>query len=342
PSGPWPPTPVPPLTLDPGSSQLLLVGFVGPCQAARPGRRRPSRPPVPWAGRCCSPMRALRTSTAPVRAGIAHCSSRSWRWALATSSGVSPLGSVPPSTETSPAWSSLAPRARDQAVAARAAPVRAVLTTVAWATPCWLATRPLLAPRRISPPATWAVMPARLTGVQRFQPALATRSRCLGSSTWAAAPLRPTAPISEPPNQVASPRSCRERETVLSAVMSLLLGACWEGSRAAGGPAAPAREVIDLALVLTGELVLVAVELDVLLADLLGDLALVGDGLGAEADPLLGHGPLVDHHFLLAEGDLVLLLRDGRAAGGGIQVGVGDRLALDPDLLALDRHGDCL
>jgi hypothetical protein len=42
------------------------------------------------------------------------------------------------------------------------------------------------------------------------------------------------------------------------------------------------------------------------------------------------------------EGDFVLLLGDGRAAGGGVEVGVGDRLALDPDLLALDRHGDLL
>src|SRR5215207_6014433 len=87
---------------------------------------------------------------------------------------------------------------------------------VAWATPCWPVTRPLLAASRTVPPARWAAMPARLTGVQRFQPALATSSRCLGSWTWAAAPLRPTAPMSDPPNQVARPRSCRERARVLS------------------------------------------------------------------------------------------------------------------------------
>src|SRR4030095_4329740 len=131
-----------------------------------------------------------------------------------------------PATGTSPASLSLAPRTRDQAVAARAAPVRAVLTMVAWGTPRWLATRPLLAPSSTAPPARWAAMPARLTGVQRFQPAVATRSRCLGSSPWPAAPLSPTAPISEPPNQVARPRSCRERETVLSAVIVVLLHAC--------------------------------------------------------------------------------------------------------------------
>src|SRR5215212_840904 len=83
---------------------------------------------------------------------------------------------------------------------------------------------------------------------------------------------------------------------------------------------------------------LVALDLDLLLADVLADLALVGHGLGVEADPLLGHGPLVDHDLLLAQGNLVLLLGDGRAAGGGVQVGVGDRLALDPDLLAPHRH----
>src|SRR5215218_3516568 len=87
---------------------------------------------------------------------------------------------------------------------------------------------------------------------------------------------------------------------------------------------------------------LVALDLDLLLADLLGDLALVGHGLGVEADPLLGHGPLLHHRLLLAQGDLVLLLGDGRAAGRGIQVGVGDRLALDPDLLTLHRHGHLL
>src|SRR5215211_3185957 len=97
-----------------------------------------------------------------------------------------------------------------------------------------------------------------------------------------------------------------------------------------------------LALVLAAELVLVAVDLDLLLADLLGDLALVGDGLGVQADPLFGHGPLLNHRGLLVEGDLVLLLGDGRAAGRGVDVGVGDRLALDPDLLALDRHGHLL
>jgi hypothetical protein len=40
----------------------------------------------------------------------------------------------------------------------------------------------------------------------------------------------------------------------------------------------------------------------------------------------------VQHNFVLLRGD-------GRAVGGRAGVGVGDRLALDPDLIALDRDG---
>src|SRR4029450_10969321 len=159
-------------------------------------------------------------------------------------------------------------------------PVRAVSPTGAGPPPCWPATRPLLAPSSTAPPATCAAMPARLTGVQRFQPASATRSRCLGSSTWAAAPLRPTAPISEPPNQVARPRSWRERETVLSAVTALLLHACRATGRGRQRSCGPCSQMLfGLSRVLTAELVLV-VDLDLLLADVLGDLALPGHCLG--------------------------------------------------------------
>src|SRR5215216_5114975 len=84
--------------------------------------------------------------------------------------------------------------------------------------------------------------------------------------------------------------------------------------------------------------VLVAVDLDLLLVDLLGHLALVGHGLGVKPDPLAGHGPLADHDLLLVQGDLVLLLGDVRPAAGRVQVGVCDRLALDPDLLARHRQ----
>src|SRR5215211_2256172 len=107
-----------------------------------------------------------------------------------------------------------------------------------------------------------------------------------------------------------------------------------------GGRAAPSRLTGSDAVAAVGGLV--AFDLDLLFAEVLGDLTLVGHGLGVEADPLFGHGPLVDHDLLLAQGELVLLLGDLGAAGGRSQVGVGDRLALDPDLLALYRHGDRL
>jgi hypothetical protein len=96
---------------------------------------------------------------------------------------------------------------------------------------------------------------------------------------------------------------------------------------------------IDSAAAAAADLVF-AFDLDVLLvllADLAADLLLLGDGLLAKPNPFLGHRPLLDHRLLLMQDDLVLLLGDLRPAGGGIEVGVGDRLAFDPHLLALHR-----
>jgi hypothetical protein len=56
---------------------------------------------------------------------------------------------------------------------------------------------------------------------------------------------------------------------------------------------------------------LAVVDLDLLLADLLGHLALLGDRLGVHTDPLAGHRPLLDHRGLLMQGDLVLRRGDG-------------------------------
>jgi hypothetical protein len=111
-------------------------------------------------------------------------------------------GSVPPATGTLSNWSSLAPSARLHAEAPRAAPVRTSFATVEAPTPFWLATRPLFAYSSPARPTRCAAIAPRLTGVQRFQPAFATRSRSFGSATSAAAPLMPTAPASDPPNQV--------------------------------------------------------------------------------------------------------------------------------------------
>jgi hypothetical protein len=52
----------------------------------------------------------------------------------------------------------------------------------------------------------------------------------------------------------------------------------------------------------------VAVGFDALLADLLGDLSLFGQGLLLQADALLGHGPLLDDRDLFVQHQLVLFL----------------------------------
>src|SRR5688572_20122336 len=68
------------------------------------------------------------------------------------------------------------------------------------------------------------------------------------------------------------------------------------------------------------------VDVDLLLADRLGHPLLVGHGVLVEPHPLAGHDPLLHHRLLLPQHHLVLLLRDLRTRGGGVQVGVGDRL----------------
>src|SRR5215217_8871418 len=99
-----------------------------------------------------------------------------------------------------------------------------------------------------------------------------------------------------------------------------------------GGKASPAvlRSAAGAALV---------VDVDLFLADGLGDLSLVGDGVLVEADALLGHGALFGDDLFLVEHDLVLFVGDRGALGGRVDVGVGDRLALDADFLALDGDG---
>src|SRR5829696_10088796 len=99
-----------------------------------------------------------------------------------------------------------------------------------------------------------------------------------------------------------------------------------------GGKASPAvlRSAAGAALV---------VDVDLFHADGLGDLSLVGDGVLVEADALLGDGALFGDDLFLVEDDLVLFVGDRGALGGRVDVGVGDRLALDPDFLALDGHG---
>ena len=77
-------------------------GSVGLVRRLVPGWRRPSSPRVSGAGRCCSPMWALTTSTTPARVGIARCSGLGWRWAVATFSGCRHWGRRHPWTRTAP------------------------------------------------------------------------------------------------------------------------------------------------------------------------------------------------------------------------------------------------
>src|SRR4051794_37407615 len=80
------------------------------------------------------------------------------------------------------------------------------------------------------------------------------------------------------------------------------------------------------------------VDVDALLAHLVGDLLLVGHRVLFQPDALLGDGALLGHDLLLVEDHLVLLLGDRRPVRGPIDVGVGDRLTLDAHLLALYRN----
>src|SRR3954447_24500636 len=93
------------------------------------------------------------------------------------------------------------------------------------------------------------------------------------------------------------------------------------------GPCSAAAGVVD------------PVDLDLLLAQALVHLGVLGDGLLVQADALDRHGLLLHDRALGMQRDLVLFLADRGAVEGTVDVGVGDGLALDPDLLAGDRHG---
>src|SRR5215212_2956876 len=91
---------------------------------------------------------------------------------------------------------------------------------------------------------------------------------------------------------------------------------------------------VDLRPALAG-----VVDLDLLAAHRVGDLLLFHARVLVEADALLRNRALLDDRLLLVEHHLVLLLGDRRTAHGVADVAVGDRLALDADLLAADGNG---
>src|SRR4051812_7004164 len=67
-------------------------------------------------------------------------------------------------------------------------------------------------------------MATALTGVQRSQPALATRPVAESVPASPAAAFRATALARGPPNQADSPGSCRRRDRVLGAMAGLRSG----------------------------------------------------------------------------------------------------------------------
>src|SRR4051794_35872597 len=79
-------------------------------------------------------------------------------------------------------------------------------------------------------------------------------------------------------------------------------------------------------------------DVDLLLANGLVDLALLGLDVLVEADALLGHDALLGDDLFAVQCHLMLFLGDRGPRGGVTDIGVGDRLALDPDLLAPHGH----
>src|SRR4051794_8101538 len=107
-----------------------------------------------------------------------------------------------------------------------------------------------------------------------------------------------------------------------------------EVGRCAGGRGAPPPArllcVAAAAVVLDG---------DLLAGDVLGHGALLRLDVLVEAHALLRHDALLGDRLLGVEDDLVLLLGQLRPVHRGIDVRVGDRLALEAHLLPLDRDG---
>src|SRR4051812_28166373 len=113
-------------------------------------------------------------------------------------------------------------------------------------------------------------------------------------------------------------------------------------SRWGGGLAGDAGVGAADAVGALGGLAVGVEDVDLLFADGFGDLALLGLDVLLEADALLGHDALVGDDLFLVQGDLVLFLGDRRPGRRVSEVGLGDRLALDPDFLAANgnRVGD--
>src|SRR5918993_1387286 len=86
----------------------------------------------------------------------------------------------------------------------------------------------------------------------------------------------------------------------------------------------------------------VLVQFDLLPAGVLTDALVLGDGLGVGAKALDGHRLLVDHHAVLGQHDLVLLIAQVGSPERLVHVRVRDRLSLEAHLLAGDGDRDVL
>lgn len=173
-------------------------------RTAQPGPR-PTSPPRQ---RCCSAWTAPNTISPAVRAGVAHCLTLSCRWAVAGSSLAPRRGSVAPPALASRCWFSLSPRNRSKRSFRPRRPVTANLTALTPATPGRFRMRD-----QPDPPTCQRRQPAP-PEVHFAHPEADNVSRSFGSLAPDAAPLSPVAPVREPRNQAARPRSCRDRTTV--------------------------------------------------------------------------------------------------------------------------------
>src|SRR5690606_29757140 len=146
----------------------------------------------------------------------AHCAIRSLREVSSSVSGLFAEDALSSGSGEVAASSARRPSIREWAVAPSAAAVTAVLATVEAPTPFWFITRSRLAPSSPAPPTRCAPIAARLSGAHLSHPAPEMRIDSLSPlDSWSAALFSPTAPMREPPNHAARPRSCSPRTTVL-------------------------------------------------------------------------------------------------------------------------------
>ena len=184
-----------------------------------------SRPSATSRGRCSSPSRAPSTTSAPVAAGMSGPMTRIWRSIRSRSSARATLES--PSSAWRRRRSDLVPCTAAPIVSPTAATVSADFTTVVAMTPSWCLWRPRFQTMSPAPPMRWATIAPVSTGEKRCQDSPSSWSvtaasalpvASVGDSCGSA-----TEPKTLPPNQVARPRSCSDRQASSDLDMRVLL-----------------------------------------------------------------------------------------------------------------------